>query len=502
MNTLTRHKILGFFIGLTLTLSTLAYLLSSVGVAVLALISAIGLCVVIKDIRQTRHALLRNYPLIARLRWIFEHERSKIQQYFIEHDTNGTPYNREKRADVYQKAKGEINSTPFGTQLNTYETGYEFLKHSMFPVPVEKVKPLRRLVGSSKCKFPYDASIFNISAMSYGALSEAAVRALNAGASIGKFYQNTGEGGLSPYHKQGGDIVFQFGTGYFGCGITSNGQRLFSSDKFLETLKSANGAIKMVEIKLSQGAKPGHGGILPASKNTQEIATIRGVEPNTDVMSPPYHTAFNDADSMLDFIEHLRVLTGGLPIGIKLCLGEEVEFENLVFRMVAKNSYPDFITIDGGEGGTGAAPLVFSNHIGMPLYDALKFVNTKLKEHGLRDEITIIASGKASSSFDIIKTVAMGADIVNAARAFMLSLGCIQARECNKNTCPVGIATQNKTLIKGLNPYEKKFRVANYHKAVMHEVADVVAAMGYFSIYDIVSEDIMVRGEDGKLKGL
>ena len=502
MNTLTRHKILGFFIGLTLTLSTLAYLLSSVGVAVVALISTACLFVVIKDIRQTRHALLRNYPLIARLRWVFEHERSKIQQYFIEHDTNGTPYNREKRADVYQKAKGDINSTPFGTQLNTYESGYEFLKHSMYPVPVEKVKPLRRIVGTIKCKHPYNASIFNISAMSYGALSEAAVRALNAGASIGNFYHNTGEGGLSPYHKQGGDIVFQIGTGYFGCGATYDGVRYFNNEKFKETIDGAMGAVKMVEIKLSQGAKPGHGGILPASKNTQEIATIRGVEPNTDVMSPPYHTAFHDASSMLDFIEHVRILTGGLPIGIKLCMGEEMEFIDLVKKMVEKNSFPDFITIDGGEGGTGAAPLVFTNHIGMPLFDALKFVDATLKKHGLRDEITIIASGKASTSFDIIKTIAMGADIVNAARAFMLSLGCIQARECNKNTCPVGIATQNKTLIKGLNPYEKKFRVANYHKAVTHEVADIVAAMGYTSIYQVESDDIMVRTEDGKLRDL
>lgn len=502
MNTLTRHKILGFFIGLTLALSALAYMLSSVGVAVLAALSATGLCVVIKDINQTRHALLRNYPLIARLRWVFEHERSKIQQYFIEDDVNGTPYNREKRSDVYQKAKGEVNTTPFGTQLNTYKAGYEFLKHSMFPIPVEKVRPLRRLIGSNKCKFPYSASIFNISAMSYGALSEAAVRALNGGAAIGGFYQNTGEGGLSPYHKQGGDLVFQIGTGYFGCGVTINGGRYFNDEKFKETIFGAYGAVKMVEIKLSQGAKPGHGGILPASKNTQEIATIRGVDPNTDVISPPYHTAFDNAEQMLDFIEHLRILTGSLPIGIKLCVGNEYEVEELIKLMAEKKSYPDFITVDGGEGGTGAAPLVFTNHIGMPLFDALKLVDGTLKKYELRDEITVIASGKASSSFDIIKTVAMGADVVNAARAFMLSLGCVQARECNKNTCPVGIATQNKALIKGLNAYEKKDRVASYHKAVLHEVADVVAAMGYTSIYQVEPEDIMVRTESGELKSL
>jgi len=497
MNTLTRHKILGFFIALTLALTTVAYLLSSVGVAVLSGLSAMCLLVVIKDIRQTRHALLRNYPLIARLRWIFEDERSKIQQYFIEDDVNGTPYNREKRSDVYQKSKGDINTTPFGTQLDVYKKGYEFLKHSMFPKDIKDVEEPRVIIGSSLCKQPYSASILNISAMSYGALSEAAVRALAGGAKLGNFYHNTGEGGLSPYHLQGNDVCFQIGTGYFGAGKTVDGKRYFDEYAFIKNVN--NPSVKMIELKLSQGAKPGHGGILPASKNTEEIAEIRGVEPNVDVMSPPYHTAFYDSKSMIMFIQTLRELSGGKPVGIKMCIGDEAEVYLLLTRMSARNIYPDFITVDGGEGGTGAAPIVFTNNIGMPLVDALTFLDNSLKTLNLRDEIKIIASGKASNSFDIIRLMCLGADVVNAARAFMLSLGCIQARECNKNTCPVGIATQNKTLIAGLDPYEKKTRVYNYHKAVIHEVREVLGAMGLSSTSQLTFKHLMIRNEDGNL---
>lgn len=498
MNTLTRHKILGFFIALTLALTTLAYLLSSVGVAVLSGLSAICLVIVIKDIRQTRHALLRNYPLIARLRWVFEDERSKIQQYFIEDDVNGTPYNREKRSDVYQKAKGDINTTPFGTQLDVYEKGYEFIKHSMFPKDIKDVEEPRVTIGSSLCKQPYSASILNISAMSYGALSEAAVRALAAGAGLGNFYHNTGEGGLSPYHLQGNDVCFQIGTGYFGAGKTVGGKRYFDEYAFLKNVN--NPSVKMIELKLSQGAKPGHGGILPASKNTEEIAEIRGVEPNVDVMSPPYHTAFYDSESMIMFIQTLRELSGGKPVGIKMCIGDESEVFLLLTMMSSMRIFPDFITVDGGEGGTGAAPIVFTNNIGMPLVDALTFLDKSLKSLNLRHEIKIIASGKASNSFDIIRLMCLGADVVNAARAFMLSLGCIQARECNKNTCPVGIATQNKALVAGLDPFEKKTRVYNYHKAVIHEVREVLGAMGLTSTSQLRLKHITVRDENGKLK--
>jgi glutamate synthase domain-containing protein 2 len=498
MSNLTRDKILSFFIAWMFIFGIASYIVKSPILWALTTISAICLGIVIHDIHQTKHALLRNYPLLGRLRWVFEHERSKIQQYFIEHDTNGTPYNREKRSDVYQKAKGDVNTTPFGTQLNVYEKGYEFLKHSMYPISVDKVRIPRVTVGSKYCKRPYSASIFNISAMSYGALSNAAVLALNGGAKLGNFYHNTGEGGISPFHVQnGGDLCFQIGTGYFGVGKTVGGVRFFDERAFLTSIKKTN--VRLIEIKLSQGAKPGHGGILPAAKNTQEIADIRGVKPNEDVMSPPYHTAFSTPKELLTFVARLRSLSNGLPIGIKLCLGDEDEFKELCSEMVKHKMWPDFITIDGGEGGTGAAPLVFTNNVGMPLLDALKFVNKTLIIFGLRDEIKVIASGKASSSFDILKLIANGADMVNAARAFMLSLGCIQARECNRNTCPVGIATQNKTLIKGLNPEDKKVRVFNYHKAVMHEICELLAAAGLKKPSDITTEYFSVRNSKGEL---
>jgi len=481
MNSLTRDKVLLFFIAWTIFLAVGSYVWQNPILWGLATLSAVCLVVVIHDIVQTKHALLRNFPLIGRLRWLFEHERSKIQQYFIENDVNGTPYNREKRSDVYQKAKKEVNSVPFGTQLDVYQKGYEFLKHSMFPIATKNVEEPRVTIGSKFCSKPYSASVFNISAMSYGALSNAAVLALNGGAKLGNFYHNTGEGGLSPYHlENGGDIVYQIGTGYFGCGKSINGERFFDSEAFLKTIASPS--VKMIEVKLSQGAKPGHGGILPATKNTKEIAEIRGVEPHTDVLSPPFHTAFNDYQTLLVFIARLRSLSNGLPVGIKMCVGNEFEVFQLFKAFKENNVWPDFITVDGGEGGTGAAPLVFTNHVGMPLLDAVRILRHQLTFFNLEDEIKLIASGKASTSFDILKLIAEGADIVNAARAFMLSLGCIQARECNKNTCPVGIATQNKTLIKGLQPEEKKVRVYNYHHAVIHEIRELLGAMGLSNI--------------------
>lgn len=499
MSNITRNRILSFFIVLSIVLATSSILLSSIILGVLSFLSLYGLFIVVRDITQTKHSLLKNYPLIGRLRWVFEHERSKIQQYFIEDDKNGTPYNREKRSDVYQKSKNDVNTTPFGTQLDLYQKGYEYIKHSMYPKSIDMVNKPTVVFGSKFITKPYTTSIFNISAMSYGSLSDAAVKSLNGGAKLGGFFQNTGEGGISPYHlENGGDLCFQIGTGYFGAGKTINGVRYFDEDAFI---KSASlDSVKMIEIKLSQGAKPGHGGILPAKKNTKEIADIRGVEPGVDVMSPPYHTAFNDPKSMMEFVTKLRQLSGGKPIGIKLCIGDEKEVSDLIDTMKKMDMYPDFITIDGSEGGTGAAPLVFTNNIGTPLIDSLVFVNKKLKSVGLRDEIKIIASGKASSSFDIIKLLSLGADSVNAARAFMLSLGCIQARECNKNTCPVGIATQNKVLVGGLNPNEKKVRVYNYHKALIHELQEVVGAMGLTDIKELNEDKIFVRVSNSESK--
>ena len=492
MNKLTRGKILTLFVLLTTLFTTLTFFTNSEFILVMAILSGLGLGVTIHDVIQTKHSLLRNYPLIGRIRWVFEHERSKIQQYFIEDDTNGTPYNREARSDVYQKSKGDINTTPFGTQLDVYEKGYEFVKHSLYPKNTKDLVEPRVTIGSKFCTRPYNASILNVSAMSYGALSDAAIKAINGGAKLGNFYQNTGEGGLSSHHKEeGADICFQIGTGYFGAGKTVKGVRYFDEIAFKNNALIPQ--VKMIEIKLSQGAKPGHGGILPAKKNTQEIADIRGVEPGVDVMSLPYHTAFDSPDSMLRFVRRLRTLSNGKPVGIKMCLGDEQEVVELISHMKKINTYPDFITIDGGEGGTGAAPIVFTNSIGTPLVDALIFIDKQLKINGLRDQVKIIASGKASTSFDIIKLLALGADCVNAARAFMLSLGCIQARECNKNTCPVGIATQNPHLVKGLNPAEKRVRVYNYHKAVVHEVVEVMAALGIDSTTKLKPEHISVR---------
>lgn len=448
--------------------------------------------VAIKDSKQTKHTLLRNYPLIGRLRWWFEDERPKIQQYFIEDDKNGTPYNREKRSDVYQKAKGDINTTPFGTQMDVYSKGHEFLKHSMYPIDHKEIVEPRVLIGSKHCTQPYNASIYNISAMSFGALSDAAIKSLNGGAKLGNFYHNTGEGGISPYHlENGGDLCFQIGTGYFGAGKTIDGKRIFDSEMFIKNASLPQ--VKMIEIKLSQGAKPGHGGVLPAKKNTKEIADIRGIKMGEEVLSPPYHSAFNDADTMIDFIQELRVLSNGKPIGIKMCVGEFNEVRNLIHRMFIRDTYPDFITIDGSEGGTGAAPLVFTNNMGTPLMDGLEFISKLLNDYKLKSEIKIIASGKASSSFDLIKLMSYGADIINGARSFMLSMGCIQAKECNKNTCPVGIATQDRSLINGLDPSEKKVRVYNYHKALIKEVTEVMGAMGIRKTSDLKPYHINIR---------
>jgi len=500
MSHLTRNLILGIlFTSFALSLLGL-FFISNLFILFLALsiLTATMLGVAIYDVLQTHHSLLRNYPLIGRLRWVFEHERTKIQQYFIEHDTNGTPYNREKRSDVYQKAKGDNNTVPFGTQLNVYDKGYEFMQHSMYPKDISDVVEPRIQIGSRFCQKPYSASIFNISAMSFGALSDAAVKALNMGAKLGNFYHNTGEGGLSDYHLKGGDVCFQIGTGYFGAGKTINGKRFFDEESFTKNALKEN--VKLIEIKLSQGAKPGHGGILPAKKNTSEIATIRGIEPGSDVVSPPYHTAFSNGEEMILFIEKLRHLSSGKPIGIKMCVGNFEEVESLIRQMKKLDKYPDFITIDGGEGGTGAAPLVFTNSMGTPLIDGMKLVNNLLIETGLKSEIKLIVSGKASTSFDIIKLLALGADAVNAARAFMLSLGCIQARECNSNTCPVGIATQNKTLSKGLDPTEKSVRVFNYHKSIIHEIKELVGAMGLTSVRQLKPEHLKIRVEDKSIK--
>jgi len=429
----------------------------------------------IHDMIQTRQSIKRNYPLFGRLRYVFEDLRPKIQQYFVESDTDGAPINRNERSVIYQRAKKQIDTIPFGTQLNVYAEGYEWMTHSIAPKDFHKMDHNPRVrFGGEKCTQTYAMSVLNVSAMSFGSLSQNAIEALNAGAKIGGFAHNTGEGGLSPYHlKHGGDIIWQVGTGYFGA-RTEDGK--FSDIAFQQN--AIKPSVKMIEIKLSQGAKPGHGGILPAAKNTPEIAAIRLVKPGTTVFSPPFHSAFSTPIELIKFIEKLRTLSGGKPVGFKLCVGRMSEFLSICKAMVQLDSYPDFITVDGGEGGTGAAPPEFTNFVGMPLLDALAFVDNALIGFGVRSKVRLIASGKVLTGFHIVRAMALGADTCNCARAMMMALGCIQALECNKNTCPTGVATQKPELMAGLVIEDKKTRVANFHKNTVESFVELMGAAG------------------------
>jgi len=429
----------------------------------------------IYDMLQTKHTITRNFPVFGHLRFVMEDLRPKVYQYFIESDTNGTPFNRQYRSVVYQRAKMVDDTRPFGTELDVYENGYEWLNHSIAAIDHTKLNLDPRVtVGGPQCSQPYSASVYNISAMSFGSLSENAILALNNGAKIGGFAHNTGEGGLSDYHLQpGGDIIWQIGTGYFSC---RHKDGTFDYDAFAQ--RAVLPQVKMIEIKLSQGAKPGHGGILPAAKLTPEIAKIRLVEMGADVISPPAHTAFGTPLQMMAFIKKLRELSDGKPIGFKLCVGHKSEFLSICKAMVSTGIYPDFITVDGGEGGTGAAPLEFSNSVGMPLREALAFVYDALTGFNLKKHIKLIASGKVATGFDLVKNFSLGADMCNSARGMMFALGCIQALECNSNTCPTGVATQDKSLMKGLVVEQKKVRVANFHKATVSSAIQMIGAAG------------------------
>ncbi|MEZ5978733.1 MAG: FMN-binding glutamate synthase family protein [Planctomycetota bacterium] len=425
------------------------------------------------DTLQKRKAVLRNFPVIGHFRYLFELIRPEINQYFIESDTDGAPINRERRSIVYQRAKRVLDTLPFGTQHDVYEPGYEWLNHSIAAKhPLES--PPRITIGGPDCTQPYAASLLNISAMSFGSLSSAAVRALNAGAREGGFFHNTGEGGLSTHHQSGGgDICWQIGTGYFGC-RDEHGR--FDARKFEE--RATLPQVKLIEIKLSQGAKPGHGGVLPKAKITDEIAAIRGVGKDKDVISPPAHSAFDSPRGLMEFVKLLRELSGGKPVGFKLCLGHPAEFVALCKAMIETGITPDFITVDGGEGGTGAAPLEFSNSVGTPLTEGLVGVHNALVGYDLRSRIKIIASSKVITGFDMAKRLASGADLLNSARGFMLSLGCIQARRCNTNHCPVGVATQDPKLVRGLVVTDKAKRVANWHKETIEAFLELLGAAG------------------------
>lgn len=447
------------------------------------------------DMVQRKKTILRLYPVIGHFRYMLEAVRPEIQQYFIESDTNGMPISREFRTLVYQRAKGVRDTRPFGTVFDVYRTGYEWVNHSLAPTSGIETRP-RILFGTENCSQPYAASPLNISAMSYGALSKAAIRALNRGAKIGGFAHNTGEGGVSPYHlEHGGDLIWQIGTGYFGCRNSSGD---FDDEMF--SAMATRDVIKMIEIKLSQGAKPGHGGILPGAKVTEEIAQIRGVELGKDVISPPAHTAFGTPIELMHFITKLRKLSGGKPVGFKLCIGIKSEFLSLCKAMLETGITPDFITVDGSEGGTGAAPIELTNSVGMPLRDAITFVNNALIGVGLRNKIRIIAAGKIISAFHMMRVIALGADTVNSARGMMFALGCIQSRHCNTDKCPTGVATQDPARYKMLDVADKGQRVANYHRSMIHHLVDLLQVAGLTSTEDVKLWHINRRTNSKEIK--
>lgn len=440
---------------------------------------------------QPQHIILRNFPVLGYFRYAFEFISPEIQQYFIERNTDGRPFSREHRSLVYQRAKNVMDTIPFGTQLHINASNYEGIRHTIYPKEVPADPPLVK-IGGALCKKPYMASLLNISAMSFGALSDRAVLALNTGARKGGFYHNTGEGGLSDHHLQpGGDLVWQIGTGYFGC-RDKHGD--FDPALF-RTKVTQHHQVRMVEIKISQGAKPGHGGVLPAVKNTPEIARIRHIEPHTTVLSPPGHSSFSDAAGLLRFVGQLRELSGGLPIGFKLCIGRTEEFTEICEKMVETGMRPDFITVDGAEGGTGASPVEFTDSVGMPIEPALMFVRRTLERFGLHGEIKVIASGKVITAANLMKMLAMGADLCNSARGFMFSLGCIQALRCNTNTCPTGITTHDRGLVRGIVVADKGERVFNFHRNTLLTLMELMAACGLDRVEDLNMGHFM-RGDE------
>ena len=429
----------------------------------------------IRDLFQTRHAILRNYPIIGHLRFMLEKFRPEIRQYFFEGDKDGAPFPRDKRAIAYQRAKKDLDKRPFGTQYDVYGDDFEWLHHSLAPLPNAPDSAYRVHIGhGNACKQPYSASVLNISAMSYGSLSGNAIRALNKGAKLGGFAHDTGEGGVSPYHREfGGDLIWEVGSGYFGC---RNADGSFDPVKFAEA--ACDPQIKMVELKLSQGAKPGHGGVLPAAKITPEISAIRGVPMGVDCVSPAAHSSFSTPIGLLEFVAKMRELSGGKPAGFKLCIGHPWEFMAICKAMLETGITPDFIVIDGKEGGTGAAPLEFMDHVGMPLRDGLTFAHNALVGVNLRDRIRLGASGKIISAFDMARVMALGADWCNAARGFMFAVGCIQAQTCHTGMCPTGVTSQDPNRQRAIVVPDKAERVLNFHHNTVHALAELVAAAG------------------------
>ena len=441
------------------------------------------------DLLQRRHSIRRNYPIIGHIRWLAESVRPEIRQYLLEADQDAAPFSRSQRSLVYQRAKGEAGEHPFGTLLDVYRDGYEFVGHSMAPSVAADPATFRIRIGGPQCAQPYSASVFNISAMSFGSLSANAIRALNAGAKKGGFSHDTGEGSISPYHLEaGGDIVWEVGSGYFGC-RTADGA--FDREKFAQQAGLAS--VKMIEIKLSQGAKPGHGGVLPAAKVTLEIAATRGVPMGKDCISPARHSAFSTPLELMRFISDLRSLSGGKPVGFKLCIGLPWEFMGIAKAMLETGITPDFIVVDGAEGGTGAAPTEFSDHIGAPMREGLLFVHNVLVGASLREHVRVGAAGKIVSAFDIASMLAIGADWANAARGFMFALGCVQSVSCGNNRCPTGIATQDKSRQAALVVADKAERVYNFHRQTLRALADMLAAAGLGHPDDLKPQHLVRR---------
>lgn len=429
--------------------------------------------IMIWDLVQGRHTILRNYPVIGHLRYMVEDVRHQFRQYLIESDTEGMPFTHAQRAIVYQRAKEESDVLPFGTLKNVYAEGYEWMEHSAHPCEPLDEEP-RVQIGNDQCERPYLASRFNISALSFGAISSNAVLALNKGAKLGGFFHDTGEGGISRYHRQhGGDLVWEIGTAYFGCRDESGN---FDAERFSDRARLEQ--VKMTELKLSQGAKPGGGGVLPGGKVNAEIAETRDVPQGETVVSPPAHQVYSTPLGMMAFLQRMRELSGGKPVGFKLCVGKEVQLMAMIKAMLETGIVPDFITIDGGEGGTGAAQPEFSDSIGTPLTEGLILVHNVLVGAGLRDRVRLIASGKIIHGFDIAARIAQGADSCNSARGMMFALGCIQARRCHTNRCPTGITTNEPWRVSGLHVEDKAQRVANYHGHTIRHFLLMLSACG------------------------
>ena len=450
----------------------------------------------VHDLRQTQRSILRNYPIIGHLRFALEFIRPEIRQYFIESDNEAAPFSRSQRSLVYQRAKGEPDKRPFGTQLDVHATGYEWINHSVAPTRLA-THDFRLTIGPDTAQ-PYSASVFNISAMSFGALSANAILALNAGARRGDFAHDTGEGSISAHHRvHGGDLIWEIGSGYFGC---RNADGSFNPDKFAANARDPQ--VKLIELKLSQGAKPGHGGVLPGPKVTAEIAAARGVPMGVDCVSPAAHSAFATPLEMMQFIAQLRELSGGKPTGIKLCIGHPWEWFAMVKAMLASGITPDFIVVDGAEGGTGAAPVEFTDHVGSPLQEGLLLVHNTLRGVGLRQRIRIGAAGKVVSAFDIARLMALGADWCNSARGFMFALGCIQAQHCHTGQCPTGVTTQDPLRQQSLVVPDKAERVYNFHQQTLHALQELVQAAGLQHPRDITAHHIVRRSSDHKVSSL